>query len=230
MRRVFFVFAVFVGFASSIDPAAAHGSISTACLPGELKATLNHVEAKFGPVQVISSHRPGARVRGTGRRSKHADCRAVDFHPAKGQHAAVVAWLRANHSGGLGTYSGRHSHIHIDNGGDHTWHNGSGKRTRLARGRGGSRSASARRGGSSRYASTRRGGGSRTASARRGGRGVAVAGYRSRSRAASRRASRATASSRGRRYASRSDRNRAERRGGDSGVQSQASKLPGYQG
>lgn len=219
MRRALFVFAVFLGFASSIDIAAARGKASTGCLPGELKATLNQLESRFGRMQVISTHRPGARVRGTGRRSKHADCRAVDFRPAKGQQAAVVAWLRANHSGGLGTYSGRHNHIHIDNGGNHTWHNGSGGRTRLARGRGGSR-----------HASARRGSGSRTASARRGSRSEAVAGYRSRGRVALRRSASRTASSRGRSSVSLSKRNHAARSGGRSGVQSQASKLPGYQG
>jgi uncharacterized protein YcbK (DUF882 family) len=40
----------------------------------------------------------------------------VDFNPPPGRYRAVLAWLARNHDGGLGTYSGGFSHIHIDNG------------------------------------------------------------------------------------------------------------------
>lgn len=85
-----------------------------ACLPDRLKATLRSIEQKWGPVRIISTHRPGARVRKTGRPSLHASCRAVDFRPPKGTYRAVAAWLKKSHAGGVGTYSGKHNHIHID--------------------------------------------------------------------------------------------------------------------
>lgn len=86
------------------------------CLPSSLKAKLNEIRAKFGPVRIVSTHRPGARIAGSGKRSYHASCRAVDFHPPKGKYSQVVAWLKANHSGGVGTYSCGMHHIHMDNG------------------------------------------------------------------------------------------------------------------
>jgi len=89
---------------------------AASCLPSSLKAKLDEVRSKFGPVKIVSAHRPGARIAGSGRRSLHASCRAVDFHPPKGKHAEVVAWLKANHSGGVGTYSCGMHHIHIDAG------------------------------------------------------------------------------------------------------------------
>ena len=89
---------------------------STGCLPGVLRQRLAQIRAKFGGVSVISTHRPGARIAGSGRRSLHSSCRAVDFHPRRGTYRAVAAWLKANHGGGVGTYSCGMRHIHIDNG------------------------------------------------------------------------------------------------------------------
>lgn len=89
---------------------------STGCLPGSVKAKLAQIRSKFGPVRVVSTHRRGARIAGTGKRSYHASCRAVDFHPPRGKYRQVLAYLRANHSGGLGTYSCGMHHIHLDNG------------------------------------------------------------------------------------------------------------------
>lgn len=86
------------------------------CLPSGLKAKLSQIRAKFGPVRIVSTHRPGARIAGSGKRSYHASCRAVDFHPPKGKYSQVVSWLKANHGGGVGTYSCGMHHIHIDNG------------------------------------------------------------------------------------------------------------------
>jgi uncharacterized protein YcbK (DUF882 family) len=94
-------------------------SSSEACLPGVLRTRLSQVRQRFGSIQVISTSRPGARIRGSGRRSLHASCRAVDFRPPRGQYSAVVRWLYANHEGGIGTY--RTGHIHIDNGGNYRW-------------------------------------------------------------------------------------------------------------
>lgn len=87
-----------------------------ACMPSALAAKLNQIRAKFGPVQVISAHRPGARIAGSGRRSYHASCRAVDFNPPRGKYGQVLAWLKSNHSGGVGSYSCGMHHIHIDTG------------------------------------------------------------------------------------------------------------------
>jgi uncharacterized protein YcbK (DUF882 family) len=102
-------------FASS-TPSSAQG-----CLPGSLQRTLSQIRAKFGPVRIVSTFRRGAIMAGSGRRSLHASCRAVDFHAPAGKRAAVIAWLRANHSGGLGVYGCSMSHIHIDNGGRYSW-------------------------------------------------------------------------------------------------------------
>lgn len=86
------------------------------CLPASIKARLAQIRAKFGKVRIISTHRPGARIAGSGRASYHASCRAVDFHPPKGKYRQVVRWLKANHKGGVGTYSCAMHHIHMDNG------------------------------------------------------------------------------------------------------------------
>jgi hypothetical protein len=94
------------------------------CLPSGLKRTLAEVERRFGPVQVISGHRPGATIAGSGKTSYHASCRAVDFRVRNQSQAA--AWLKANHYGGVGTYSGGHNHIHIDDGGRYSFHKGGG--------------------------------------------------------------------------------------------------------
>ncbi len=91
------------------------------CLPGQLRAAVGDVSARFGPVSIISTHRPGARIRG-GRPSLHASCRAVDFKPAPGSYGKVASYLRQNWSGGVGTYST--GHIHIDVGERYRWHSG----------------------------------------------------------------------------------------------------------
>lgn len=106
-------FLAIVGIAAPHSGAHAAG---TGCLPSSVKAKLAQIRAKFGPVRIVSAHRPGARIAGSGKRSYHASCRAVDFHAPRGKHSQVVRWLKANHSGGVGTYSCGMNHIHIDNG------------------------------------------------------------------------------------------------------------------
>ena len=101
------------------SPSAAQSS--TRCLPGSIQSTLNKIRQKFGPVRIVSTFRRGAIIAGSGRRSLHASCRAVDFHAPAGKRSAVIAWLRSNHRGGLGIYSCGMSHLHIDNGGGYTW-------------------------------------------------------------------------------------------------------------
>jgi hypothetical protein len=91
----------------------ARGGASRACLTPAARALLGRIEGQFGAVQVISTCRPGARIAGTGRISRHASGNAIDFNagPRKG---AIVRWLIANHrSGGTMTYAGM-SHIHVD--------------------------------------------------------------------------------------------------------------------
>ncbi len=102
-----------VGGEAGVRPAHA---ASLSCVPGVLRQRLNQIRRRFGPIRITSTFRRGARVRGSGRRSLHASCRAVDFHPPRGKYRAVARWLKANHNGGVGTYSCRMSHIHIDNG------------------------------------------------------------------------------------------------------------------
>ncbi len=88
-------------------------STSRTCLTPAARALLGRIEAQFGRVQVISTCRPGARIAGTGRISRHASGNAVDFK-VNGKKAQVVRWLIANHrSGGIMTYAGM-SHIHVD--------------------------------------------------------------------------------------------------------------------
>ncbi|MGH6865690.1 MAG: D-Ala-D-Ala carboxypeptidase family metallohydrolase [Methyloceanibacter sp.] len=111
------------------------------CVPTVLRQAVEDIEGKFGPVQIISTHRPGATVAGTGRRSKHADCRAVDFNPPAGKHQGVVAWLKANHKGGIGTYSCGMHHVHIDNGAPSRWHKCTGGTKMVKRKKSGTNSA-----------------------------------------------------------------------------------------
>jgi hypothetical protein len=64
-------------------------------------------------VSVISTCRPGARIAGSGRISRHASGNAVDFE-AGARKGAIVTWLIANHhAGGTMTYSDM-NHIHVD--------------------------------------------------------------------------------------------------------------------
>jgi hypothetical protein len=84
-----------------------------ACLKPEARALLDRIEAEFGPMEIISTCRPGARIAGTGRISKHATGEAIDFN-AGSRKGDVVRWLIANHKdGGTMTYAGM-SHIHVD--------------------------------------------------------------------------------------------------------------------
>lgn len=88
-------------------------SASRGCLQASAAALLGRIESQFGPVKVISTCRPGARIAGSGKPSKHGFGLAVDFD-AGARKQAIVNWLRANHtSGGTMTYAGM-SHIHVD--------------------------------------------------------------------------------------------------------------------
>ncbi len=83
------------------------------CLRPPARALLDRIEAQFGSMQIISTCRPGARIAGSGRISKHASGEAIDFNAGR-RKGDVVRWLIANHkSGGTMTYAGM-SHIHVD--------------------------------------------------------------------------------------------------------------------
>ena len=83
------------------------------CLKPAARALLDRIEAEFGRMEIISTCRPGARIAGTGRISKHATGEAIDFNAGR-RKGDVVRWLIANHkSGGIMTYAGM-SHIHVD--------------------------------------------------------------------------------------------------------------------
>jgi hypothetical protein len=83
------------------------------CLTSPARALLERIEQRFGPVQLVSTCRPGAVIAGTNHPSRHASGNAIDFNagPRKGE---IVEWLIANHhTGGTMTYPGM-DHIHVD--------------------------------------------------------------------------------------------------------------------
>jgi hypothetical protein len=83
------------------------------CLTSAARGLLSRIEGRFGRVTVISTCRPGARIAGTNRISRHASGNAVDFD-AGGRKSQIVSWLIANHrSGGTMTYPDM-NHIHVD--------------------------------------------------------------------------------------------------------------------
>lgn len=89
------------------------GGGSRGCLQPAASALLARIEAQFGPMEIVSTCRPGATIRNTGKPSKHRYGLAIDFN-AGARKGAVVQWLLANHnSGGTMTYAGM-SHIHVD--------------------------------------------------------------------------------------------------------------------
>lgn len=95
------------------DRAASSGT-SRSCLTSDARSLLNRIENRFGRVDIVSTCRPGAKIAGSGRPSRHASGNAIDFNPPKGRKSEVVKWLIANHhGGGVMTYSGM-NHVHVD--------------------------------------------------------------------------------------------------------------------
>lgn len=97
------------------------------CTPADLRSIMHRLSRNVGTLRVISGHRPGARIAGTRKPSYHASCRALDFHPPAGTYSRAVSFLRSNWDGGIGTYSGRLHHIHIDNGPSVKFHHSTGR-------------------------------------------------------------------------------------------------------
>jgi hypothetical protein len=108
--------AVLVSTAAAPISSTGAEAAGTRCLPGVLKSRLDQIRAKFGQVRIVSTYRRGARIAGSGKRSFHASCRAVDFVPPRGKYRQVANWLKQVHGGGVGTYSCGMHHIHLDNG------------------------------------------------------------------------------------------------------------------
>lgn len=108
------------------------GGGSRGCLQPAASALLYRIESQFGPVQIISTCRPGAVIRNTGKPSKHRYGLAIDFN-AGARKGAIVQWLIANHhAGGTMTYAGM-SHIHVDIGQRFVSLGSGGGRRRVAR-------------------------------------------------------------------------------------------------
>lgn len=91
-----------------------HLATSISCLTSETRALLDCIETEFGAVKIVSTCRPGARIAGTGRPSKHGSGQAIDFDAPQGRKTDVVRWLIENHhAGGVMTYRDM-EHIHVD--------------------------------------------------------------------------------------------------------------------
>lgn len=101
-------------------------STDSACLPSSLRQALADVRGRFGSIQVVSTHRPGAVIAGSRKPSYHRNCQAVDFRPPSGKYGAVAAYLKSTWSGGIGTYAS--GHIHIDTGPSYRWYTGGGQK------------------------------------------------------------------------------------------------------
>ena len=96
-------------------PAGAHDDPEAprSCLAYETKVLLARIEQVFGPVDMVSTCRPGAVIAGSGKPSLHRDGRAIDFD-AGGRKGAILQWLIEHHkTGGTMTYRSM-SHIHVD--------------------------------------------------------------------------------------------------------------------
>lgn len=94
---------------------------SSRCTPAHLTSALKQVEAQCGSARIVSTHRPGARIRGTGHVSQHALCDGT--HGAidavfSNRACALSALRKTNYT--IITY-GRSSHIHVGTDG---WRNG----------------------------------------------------------------------------------------------------------
>jgi uncharacterized protein YcbK (DUF882 family) len=91
------------------------------CVPASLKAVLNAVAARYGPITVNSTARSATKNRKVGGRSKsfHLGCRAVDFR-VHGRTKGLMQFLASQKGvGGLKRYSS--GFYHIDNGPRRTW-------------------------------------------------------------------------------------------------------------
>ena len=101
---------------------------STSCTPAHLVSALKQVEAECGAAKIVSAHRPGARIAGTGRVSQHSFCNGTNgaIDAVFSNRACALSALRKTNYTIL-TY-GKSAHIHIGTDG---W--GNGANTNVAR-------------------------------------------------------------------------------------------------
>ena len=95
---------------------------STSCTPAHLMSALKQVEAECGAAKIVSAHRPGARIAGTGRVSQHSFCNGTNgaIDAVFSNRACALSALRKTNYTIL-TY-GKSAHIHIGTDG---WGHGS---------------------------------------------------------------------------------------------------------
>jgi hypothetical protein len=87
----------------------------TECLPGELRAVLADVAARFGDIAVVSTHKlnTGNHSSGSIREKLHHACNAVDFRPGPDRIDEVKRYLRSRPEiGGVESY--RNGVVHMD--------------------------------------------------------------------------------------------------------------------
>lgn len=91
------------------------------CVPGSLRAVLDRVSKRYGPITVNSTYRSPGKNRRVGGRGKsyHLSCRAVDFR-VHGSSRGLIRFLAGQPGvGGLNRYPS--GFYHIDNGPRRTW-------------------------------------------------------------------------------------------------------------
>ena len=93
-----------------VDGARRLAGVATSVLPSPLQNALHQVAASCSGFRVISAHRPGARIAGTGRPSLHASGRAADF--VVKNYSCAYAILRG-FPGGVSMDAHRVGHIHV---------------------------------------------------------------------------------------------------------------------
>lgn len=114
--------------AASVAASTQAQAHSSSCTPAHLMSAFKQVEAECGSAKIISAHRPGARIRGTGHVSQHSFCNGTNgaIDAVFSNRACALSALRKT-SYTILTY-GKSSHIHIGTDG---W--GSGANTNVAR-------------------------------------------------------------------------------------------------
>lgn len=91
------------------------GAAATECLPGELRAVLADVAARFGAVTVVSTHQLNTSNHSSGsiREKLHHDCKAADIRVDRGRVDEIKAYLRGRREI-VGLESYRNGIIHLD--------------------------------------------------------------------------------------------------------------------
>lgn len=98
-----------------------HYNAPSKCVPSRLKAVLNDVSRKYGPITVNSTYRSPSKNRQIGgkKSSWHLKCAAVDFR-VHAKTSGLLSYLRSHKSvGGYKRY--RSGFYHIDTGPKRTW-------------------------------------------------------------------------------------------------------------